>query len=89
MPEELFAAEIAIITELRRITSPIPNIVGPAFGAALCDKAMTVNKVLFTLEICMADADNTRVSEPLSHEEPGLYQLRAALRRQVKGLTYR
>ena len=60
-------------------------------GARLCDKAIAIERALFSLELRMADADNAAVSCPLADERiepgliarfrprPGLFALREAL----------
>ena len=80
----MFAEQIMAVARIRREMIQVPNIIGPAYGAPYCDKAMTVENALFRLELTMADADDIGISEPLREVVgKGLYQLRAALRQSA------
>jgi len=59
-----YTSEIAAIARLRCELHDVPNIVGPAYGARLCDKAFAVKNALFRLELRMAHADKCRRKLP-------------------------
>jgi hypothetical protein len=69
--------EIATVLKLRRVMGPIANIVGPAYGARFCDKAIAVERALFNLALHLCDRDDVRIEHP--GDMPTMRDIRVAL----------
>lgn len=79
-PSEVeYRAAMEQVRQLYIALSGVPNIVGPAYGAAMCDRAMKVERLLHPLALGLEDAANyqgielDRVTDNcMPHQPPGV-----------------
>ena len=75
------------VAALHPLISPVPNIVGPAYGAPMCDRAITVVRALehlligLELELPLDTADAGDTSWKWRHADP--HAARAAIRQRA------
>ena len=56
------------IEELATRTAKLGNIIGPAYGAAWCDKALTLERKIFALKVAVEEEYHARKRTIMDHD---------------------